>query len=62
MSVKDMRLKAGLNQTDFAKKLLLPLDTLKDWESGNNVDGGCPTYIKFLIYNFLFKRSMEVKK
>lgn len=34
MTIKDMRLKTGLTQGDFAHKFGIPLGTLRDWEQG----------------------------
>lgn len=56
MSMRDIRSKTGLSQAKFAEKLLIPTRTIESWESKTAEKRTCPLYVKFLIYNFLFKK------
>ena len=46
MSVRDLRLKTGLSQSAFSKRLDIPLRTLQQWEQGRS---NPPAYVESLI-------------
>ena len=55
MTIADIRHKSGLSRVAFCDKLLIPIRTAENWESGKSLRREPPLYVKFLIYYYLNK-------
>jgi DNA-binding transcriptional regulator YiaG len=55
MTVKELRLLAGMPRTQFCEYFHIPYRTLQDWELGNR---SCPDYVLELIEYKLIHEGM----
>lgn len=46
MTVKEMRTRLGLTQSEFAEKYNIPIRTIQNWECGHRE---CPQYVLELL-------------
>lgn len=52
MEIKEIRMKTGMSQTEFAKHLDIPVSTIRNWEQGIRKP---PIYVLSLIKKVLEK-------
>lgn len=50
MTIKEMRMRTGLTQAEFSRRLGIPARTLQDWERGIRQ---CPQYVANLMVYYL---------
>lgn len=55
MTIKEMRMRTGMTQNEFANKLSIPTRTLQNWECGTRE---CPQYLLNLIGYYLKHESL----
>lgn len=59
MLLKELRIRAGMTQTEMSEKLEIPKRTIENWESGSRK---CPGYVEKLIAEKMEEIIMENTK
>ncbi|MCR4781709.1 MAG: helix-turn-helix domain-containing protein [Lachnospiraceae bacterium] len=55
MNIKEIRLKTGLSQSQFAKKYHIPVGTLQHWEQGVRKP---PEYVVYMLNLLLNQKEI----
>lgn len=58
MSIKDLRKKSGMSQSQFSSYLEIPLKTIQNWEAQSTEKRECKPYIINLIKEKLINDSV----
>jgi len=56
MTVKELRLKTGMNRTEFSDYLKIPYQTVKNWENG--ISECKPMILRGMYYELLVKKKI----
>lgn len=59
MNIKELRLKTGMKQKEFAEKFGIPVRTLQDWERPNKPNP--PAYVAKMLEKFVENGSPEIR-
>lgn len=59
MSIKELRLKTGMKQKDFAEKFGIPVRTLQDWENPKKPNP--PEYVAGMLERIVANGSTEIR-
>lgn len=59
MTIRDLRVKTGLSQKEFAEKFQIPIGTIRRWDQGQN---DAPKYIIFMMERIIELEELSLQE